>query len=64
MPARVELVARVGGSGEAVALLSSYEAPTPQLMIPASTARKPSIQPPTADTREANADTARSSLRV
>lgn len=66
MPVRVRLLIR-GREGEAeeVALLNSgYEAPTPQLMIPISTARRLKLWPPTADAREAEVDTAGGPLRV
>ncbi|MEM0460165.1 MAG: hypothetical protein QXZ31_09895 [Thermofilaceae archaeon] len=63
---RVRLVIRVreGGVEEVALLNSGYEAPTPQLMIPVSTARKLGLWPPTADSREADVDTAGGPLRV
>ncbi|WP_243679282.1 hypothetical protein [Vulcanisaeta distributa] len=50
---------------EEVALLNSgFEAPTPQLLIPLSTARTLGLWPPTEDAREVRVDTAGGPLNV
>ncbi len=67
MAVRVRLRIRVGGNKavEEVALLNSgFEAPTPQLLIPISTARALSLWPPTEDAREVRVDTAGGPLNV
>ncbi|MGC8570331.1 MAG: hypothetical protein ACP5L1_03275 [Caldivirga sp.] len=50
---------------EDIALLNSgFEAPTPQLLIPISTARALGLWPPTEDAREVTVDTAGGPLKV
>lgn len=54
-----------GGEASEVALLNSgYEAPTPQLMVPISTARKLGLWPPAESAKEVEVETAGGPLRV
>ena len=66
MAVRLKIEIRSGDKiAEEIALLNSgYEAPTPQLLIPISTARKLGLWPPTQEHREVEVDTAGGPLRV
>jgi len=63
---RLRLRIRVGERvTEEVALLNSgFEAPTPQLLIPISTAKALGLWPPTSESKELVVDTAGGPLRV
>jgi len=63
---RLRLRIRVGERvTEEVALLNSgFEAPTPQLLIPISTAKALELWPPTSESKELVVDTAGGPLRV
>lgn len=66
MAVRLRIRIRVRNKAvEEVALLNSgFEAPTPQLLIPLSTARTLGLWPPTEDAREVRVDTAGGPLNV
>ncbi len=66
MAVRLRLRIRVGERvTEEVALLNSgFEAPTPQLLIPISTAKALELWPPTSESKELIVDTAGGPLRV
>lgn len=66
MAIRLRVRIRAGGRAvEEVALLNSgFEAPTPQLLIPISTARALGLWPPPDESRELIVDTAGGPLRV
>lgn len=66
MAVRLRLRIRVGERvTEEVALLNSgFEAPTPQLLIPISTAKALGLWPPTGESKELIVDTAGGPLRV
>lgn len=61
---KIEIKARDKAVSEIALLNSGYEAPTPQLLIPISTARKLNLWPPTQESQELEVDTAGGPLRV